>query len=125
MNKKIVALILVLGILMSIWTFNFPVSGLNDESSEITVETVPSLSEAYTELAEIIADAEQNVLTKPEGYWEPNSYNYFLEKYKYAKGVLNAPSSTDDDYRDAANSLQDGMRQLFRIYSKPFWTWQG
>lgn len=120
MNKKIVALILVPGILMSIWTFNFPVSGLNDESSEITVETVPSFSEAYTELAEIIADAEQNVLTKPEGYWEPNSYNYFLEKYKYAKGELNAPSSTDDDYRDAANSLQDGMRQIFRIYSQAF-----
>lgn len=77
-------------------------------------------SQAYTELAEKIAYAEQNVMTKPEGYWEPNSYDYFLEKYEYAKDVLNAPSSTDDDYRDATKSLQEGINQLFRIYSKAF-----
>lgn len=77
-------------------------------------------SQAYTELAETIASAEQNVMTKPEGYWEPDTYDYFLEKYEYAKGVLSNPDSTDDDYRTATKVLKEARGQLLQIYSQNF-----
>lgn len=69
-------------------------------------------SQAYTELAEKIAYAEQNVMTKPEGYWHEGSYSAFLESYEQAKEVLAEPTSTDDDYRYASEWIQMNLDQL-------------